>query len=329
MTCLGLLVCVELNAQTTRIDHPGKPEPGDATMHCFLAVDDGTHTLHYVNQNAPPRNWKTPFGNYCMDMQLIGDGRVLLAVDDGYREFELATGKELRMFKGLGGKTHTVERLADGRTLLGGTGLGGVKDGFIVLDTKDNVASKVPVPELSYIRHLRSTPRGTLVLAAVGRVAECTIEGKILWSAPVPGNNFKAVELDADRVLVSCGPGGRTLREIDHKGKALSETTGKDLTEGSFCGFQWIAHDHLVVANWLGHGPDHDGTSLVEYNAEGKVVWTYDAKHASFVEVIILDGLDPGVLHTQQGNARIAPDVAPKPLSPSPGSTQSSDTPRD
>ncbi len=42
-----------------------------------------------------------------MDLQLIGSNKVLLAVDDGYREFALADGKELKAFKGvLGGRTH-------------------------------------------------------------------------------------------------------------------------------------------------------------------------------------------------------------------------------
>jgi hypothetical protein len=47
----------------------------------------------------------------------------------------------------------------------------------------------------------------------------------------------------------------------------------------------------VVVANWLGHGPDHDGTVLVEYDREGRIVWRYGRPHASFVEVIVLDGI--------------------------------------
>jgi hypothetical protein len=47
----------------------------------------------------------------------------------------------------------------------------------------------------------------------------------------------------------------------------------------------------VAVANWLGHGPDHDGTVLVEYDRDGKIVWRYGRAHASFVEVIVLDGI--------------------------------------
>jgi hypothetical protein len=54
----------------------------------------------------------------------------------------------------------------------------------------------------------------------------------------------------------------------------------------------------VVVANWLGHGPDHDGTVLVEYDREGRIVWRYGRPHASFVEVIVLDGISKHGLPT-------------------------------
>jgi hypothetical protein len=276
--------------------------------HRFLAVDDGTHTLHHVDQTDSAKNWRVPFGNYCMDMQLIGNGRVLLAVDDGYKEFELATGKELKAFKGLKGSTHAVERLPDGRTILGGRGgLAGMPHGCAVLDTNDAVIGKFELPGFQWIRHLRTTTRGTLILAAAGRVGECDLDGKIVWSASVPGNNFKAVEIDSERVLVSSGPGGRTIREIDHTGKVLKTLDGAALKEGAFCGFHRLKNGNLVVANWLGHGSNHDWQGLFEYDAQGKVVWSFGVKQSSFVEVIVLDGLDTQAIHAQHTNAVLAP----------------------
>ena len=280
---------------------------GSSIKHRFLAVDDGTLSLHHVDQNDPSKNWKVPFGGYSMDLQCIGAGRVLLAVDDGYKEFALADGKELKAFKGLTGKSHSVERLADGRTLLAMRDMAGMGHGFVVLDKNDTVLGKVTLPGFQWIRHLRSTARGTLIIAAAGRVAECTLDGIILWNAAVPGNNFKAVELDEQRVLVSCGPGGRTLREIDHTGKVLKTLDGKDLKEGNFCGFQRLKNGNLVQTNWLGHGSNHDWQGIFEYDDQNKVVWSYGVKQSSFVEVIVLDDLDLSVLHAQQSNAQLAP----------------------
>ena len=283
---------------------------GSSIKHRFLAVDDGTGSLHYVDQGDPSKNWKVSIGGYSMDLQFIGSGRILLAVNDGYKEFALADGKQLKVFKGLTGSTHSVERLADGRTLLAMRDMAGIGHGFVVLDKNDAVLGKVTLPGFQWIRHLRSTVRGTLIIAAAGRVGESTLDGKLLWNTAVPGNNFKAVELDEQRVLVSCGPAGRNLREIDHSGKVLKTIDGKDLKEGSFCGFQRLKNGNLVQANWLGHGSNHDGQVLFEYDAQNKVVWSYGVKQSSFVEVIVLDDLDLNVLHAQQSNAQLAPPVA-------------------
>jgi hypothetical protein len=274
----------------------------NAITHRFLAVDDGTLTLHYVDQVEPAKSWRVKFGRYCMDMQLIGSNRVALAVDSGYREFDLADGKERKVVKGPGGLMHAMERLQDGRTVLGGRDIPSLGHGVMILDAADKVVKQFTLPGVQWIRHLRSTVRGTLIIAAVNTVLECDLDGKIIWSAAVPGNNFKAVELDEQRVLVSCGPGGRTLRTLDHAGKVLATLDGKDLKEGNFVGFQRLANGNLVVANWLGHGSEHNWLGLFEYDAAGAVVWSYGVEKSSFVEVIVLDGLDLKMLHAQQVN---------------------------
>jgi hypothetical protein len=71
------------------------PAGAAPTRHRFLAVDDGTHTLVHVDENDPARNWSVATG-YVMDMQLIGPDRVLLSVDDGFREYEVSSGKLLK-----------------------------------------------------------------------------------------------------------------------------------------------------------------------------------------------------------------------------------------
>src|ERR1017187_4943613 len=83
--------------------------------HRFLAVDDGTHTLVHVDENDPAQHWRIANG-YGMDMQLLGKGRVLLNVDDGFREYEVASGKRPKSVNGAGGKSYSVDRTTDGRT---------------------------------------------------------------------------------------------------------------------------------------------------------------------------------------------------------------------
>ena len=104
--------------------------------HRFLAVDDGTHTLVHVDENDPRRNWSVATG-YVMDMQRVGQDRVLLSVDDGFREYEVSSGKLLKSVKGVGGKAYSVYRTSAGHTILTGDDLGGQQGaGLVVYDRR-------------------------------------------------------------------------------------------------------------------------------------------------------------------------------------------------
>jgi hypothetical protein len=268
------------------------------TGHRFLAVDDGTHTLVHVDENDPARNWSVATG-YVMDMQLVGQDRVLLNVDDGFREYEVTSGKLLKSVKGDGGKSYSVYRTSDERTLLTGDDLGGQKGAcLMVYDRADRIIERKVFDGLTMLRHFRPTPEGTYLLAAVGQVVELDSQWNIVRQSKLAGNLFKAVRLANGNVLCSSGPGARFLKELNPQGVVVREIRGDQLTEGAFTGFHLQRDGHVVVANWLGHGPDHDGTVLVEYDREGNIVWRYGRPHASFVEVIVLDGSSGQALPT-------------------------------
>ena len=263
--------------------------------HRFLAVDDGTHTLVHVDETDPARNWSVSTG-YVMDMQLIGPDRVLLSVDDGFREYDVTSGKLLKSVKGAGGKCYSVHRTTSGDTLLTGDDLAAQKGAcLVVYDRADRIVEHKVFEGLIMLRHLRPTPSGSYLLTAVGQVVEVDRRWNIIRQWKVAGNLFKAVWLPNGNILVSSGPGARFLKELNPQGEGVHEIRGDQLTEGSFTGFHLQRNGNVVVANWLGHGPDHDGTVLVEYGRDGKLLWRYGRTHASFVEVIVLDYQSPDV----------------------------------
>ena len=267
------------------------PAAATSTRHRFIAVDDGTHTLVHVDENDPARNWSVATG-YVTDMQLIGQDRLLLNLDDGFREYEVASGKLLKSVKGSGGRSYSVYRTTGERTLLTGDDLGGQKGAcLVVYDRADNLIERKAFDGLTMLRHVRPTREDTYLLAAVGQVVEVDSRWNILRQSKVAGNLFKAVGLNNGNVLCSSGPGARFLKELNPQGEVVREIQGDQLKEGSFTGFHLQRDGHVVVANWLGHGPDHDGTVLVEYDHEGNIGWRYSRPHASFVEVIVLDGI--------------------------------------
>jgi hypothetical protein len=135
-------------------------------------------------------------------------------------------------------------------------------------------------------------------MTAVGQVVEVDSGWNIIQQWKVAGNLFKAIRLANGNILLSSGPGARYLKELHPQGEVVREIRGDQLAEGSFSGFHLQPNGNVVVANWLGHGPDHDGTVLVEYDRNGKIVWRYGRLHASFVEVIVLDGMTGQALPT-------------------------------
>jgi hypothetical protein len=288
MSYVSLLGWIVVTALTLVAGAPGQAAAAPV-RHRFLAVDDGTHTLVHVDENDPARNWSVATG-YVMDMQLVGPGRVLLSVDDGYREYDLASGKLLKSVKGAGGKSYSVYRTSDGHTVLTGDDLGGQKGAcLVVYDSADRIIERKVFAGMTMARHLRPTPEGHYLLAAVGQVVELDAQWNPIRQFQVAGNLFKAVRLPNGNVLCSSGPGARSLKELNPQGAVIREVRGDQLKEGSFTGFHLQRNGSVIVANWLGHGPDHDGTGLVEYDREGRIVWSYGRPHASFVEVITLD----------------------------------------
>jgi hypothetical protein len=266
--------------------------------HRFLAVDDGTHTLVYIDENEPTRNWRVATG-YVMDMQLIGPNRVLLSVDDGFREYELTSGKLLKSAKGNGGKCYSVYRSKDGRTLLTGDDLAGQKGAcLVVYDRNGTIIQRKSFDGLAMLRHLRPTTSGNYLITAIGQVVEMDPQWNPIRRWQVAGNLFKAIQLSNGNILLSSGPGARFLKELNVRGEVVREIEGTQLTEGSFTGFHVQRNGNVVVANWLGHGPDHDGAVLVEYGRDRKIVWRYGCPNASFVEVIMLDDTSEEALPT-------------------------------
>ena len=67
-----------------------------------------------------------------------------------------------------------------------------------------------------------------------------------------------------------------------------------------YAGFQILKNGNLVMSNWTGHGVKDfkPGWKLAELDKDRNVVWTWNEAFGGTVnQVIVLDGLDTGVLH--------------------------------
>jgi len=292
--------------------------------HDFLAIDEGLTQLLHVNENDPDQNWivkvapALPPGNAPRpakwnaaprDMQLVGNGRVLISHDAGYTEYDIATGKvvkELAAYKGIA----TARRLPNGDTLIAGVDLDGSK-GVVVLelDNANTIKNKTVFPG-DYVRLIRETAQGTWLMMNNTMIREGDRSGKLLheWTVPDFKHAWKALRLPNGHLLAAAGYGAFMV-ELDADGavarKFFTKETEPAEVNVNFCAmFQLMPNGNIILANWQGHGPGHgaSGKQIVEIDPAGKIVWTWsDAKIISSMQgVLVLDGLDLSKLHDER-----------------------------
>ena len=279
-------------------------------QHEFLAIDEGHATLLHIDEREQSKNWIVPIGQpAARDMQLIGDGKVLIGHHHGYSEFDIRLGRLLKEFKALEGVT-AARRQPGGHTLIAGVNIAGAT-GVVVLelDAQDREVRRVIFPG-DYVRLIRQTEQGTYLMSCNDRIREGSPDGTYLREFPVEGffHAWKALRQPNGNLIVSAGYGA-FLVELDPQGRVLRKVGGKDQVPESVRPFfyamcQLLPNGNVVVANWQGHGPGFgaSGVQLLEFDHAGKIVWTWSKADliSSLQGLLVLDGLDIARLHDER-----------------------------
>lgn len=285
----------------------------------MLLADEGNGEIHYVNLDSPGDNWtRSVDGN--RDMQLIGSNRVLISKGNGYTILDLSDGSEVKTHSGSYGVVHGARRMPDGHTWLGSEGVH-----FIELDENDEELRRISFGGYGTLRGIRITSEKTLLFGSQSRVLEGDTSGNIIWEATLNSGDlfgspqaYFVIRLADGNTMVSCGYGKRTVL-IDPDGNLIQgypaeEHTGDDgVDPGFYGGFHILSNGHVVQSNWKGHGPGNGnkGRQVIEYDADGNLVWAWEQDPdmvSSLHGVLVLDGLNTGLLHTNV-NGPLAPWV--------------------
>ncbi|NEU67896.1 hypothetical protein GK091_13475 [Spirosoma agri] len=308
VTVLGLLLQLNSTAQPSSTSYPSRQ---------LLLRDEGRSTLNFVDLAHPERNYVVaiPAGR---DLQLVGQGRVMIGTGKGYEERDIKTGAkvaELTTFDG----TIAARRLRNGSVLLVGLNWQG-KKGIVLLELDQNqtVQRTINYPDFTYVRLIRETVDGNFLLTANDQVFEGKPDGSIVWQAQLTNQKkaqhaWQAQRLGNGYTLVSGGYSANFQR-FDRKGVWVDSISGPPMVNPHFfAGFQILKSGNWVVANWQGHGPDHgaSGTQVLEYTPAGKLVWSWkqDPKKQSSIQgVLVLDGLDLNRLHVEDAQGRLVPN---------------------
>ena len=290
-----------------------------AIHHEFLAIDEGLGTLLHVDETRPERNWIVPLRQpQARDMQLAGDGRVLIGHHHGYTEFEITTGRVMKEVTSFEGVT-AARRLRNGHTRLAGVNLLGATGVVLLeLDPADAVVQERVLPG-DYVRLIRETAAGTFLMMCNTRIRETGLDGTTqrelvvdgflhAWKAVRRPNGNTIASAGYGAFMVELGPAGAVLRKFGTK-----EDVPAPVNPFFYAMFQLLPDDHLVVANWQGHGRDHgtSGVQLLEFDQRGAIVWQWSRPEmiSSLQGVLVLDGLDVHVPHDERGGimAPLAP----------------------
>jgi hypothetical protein len=278
--------------------------------HEFIAIDEGLAQLLHIDEKDPSRDWIVPIGHpQARDMQLIGNGRVLIGHHHGWSEFEIATGRILFEFTGYEGVT-AVRRQADGITILSGVDIAGAT-GVVVLELDENHAEihRAIYPG-DYVRLIRQTAQDTFLMSCNNRIREADRFGNYLREYPVDGfyHAWKSLRLANGNLIVSAGYGAFMV-ELDSAGEIVRKFGGRDQVPAEvnpffYAMFQLLPNGHIVLANWQGHGEGfgESGIQLLELDAAGEIVWHWsDSRRISSLQgVLVLDGLDISLLHDER-----------------------------
>lgn len=289
------------------------------TQRHFLLRDEGISQLAFIDEAHPEKNWYTPIPTG-RDIQLVGNGRVLVGTGNGYEEHDIATGKkvsELTSFPG----TVSARRLKNGNTMLVGANWQ-EKQGIVLVEVNPSgeVQRKIVYPGFAYVRLIRETASNTFLVTADEIVFEGDASGNITWQAKIANKDkphaWQAIRLANGETVVSTGYAA-SLQFFGKDGNLLRTITAPPAAKPNFfAGLQILPNGNYAVINWQGHGAGfgNSGTQLLEFTPEGKQAWSWQqdaAKFSSLHAVIFLDGLDTPLLHVEDSSGKLAPVKRP------------------
>lgn len=285
------------------------PKPTGQICHEFFANDNSRNELHYVNEFTPSKNWTVKVGdsgqNSPRAIQVVdstkgsGGKAVMVSIDKGFAEFDMATGALLNKVATFSGITSAL-RIPAGTT-------GSVPAGTTVLLSPTQLAyvsptgaAALPTVNMSFaaagaeIRKLERNPANghfsftKFESSTAAYVYEVTELGASVAKIKLPAGakGYNAIWVDGGKMQVSTGEKASVIT-IDATGavsatlggvNTVKDSTGAIVYTDFFSGFFRLPNGNVVAANWLGHQNPalHPNTpELLEFSPANQLVWSW------------------------------------------------------
>lgn len=286
-----------------RGDSGGSGGSGGPPMHKELILYDDDGKLWYVNNEEPAMGWSVQSGTG-RDLQLIGDGRVMLGKSNGWVEYRLSDGAMV------GGRTsfsgvQSVHRLADGRTLLATVTAGNIV--LQLVTPAGAVDETITYMGYDYVRLVRPTAAGTFLVTNDDLVFEGNSAGQVLDTWQLPGNGrhvWKAMRTANGNTVIATGYNATLEVYAPDKSRLLTMGQGAALDALDphfFADFHVMPNGHYFVVNSQADSSNASSVQLLQFDAAGELVWQQKQPSGvrSLEAAIVLDGLDTSKLHIE------------------------------
>ncbi len=298
--------------------------------HRMILSDYALGKIIHVNLDDPSKDWDLEVPGGARDIQLIGDNKMLVSTVEwsngpyGWHEVDLDTGKIVKSVVGLTSTVMSVQRLANGNTLLIGQNLlGGSGADIIETNDKKEIISRREFKGMENFRTVRRSRDGHFFVGNHRVMMEFTPDGKEVWRADGGAEPaYMALKLPNGERIMANGHGGKIFFFApDGVTKTLTISLPDiDSTHSMTAfasGFALLPNGNIVTTNWAGSTKTHgnDGPQVAEYNRKGEVVWTWKQQAnriSAIYAVLVLDNLDLSKPHDDTAGP-LAPVQTPYP----------------
>lgn len=256
----------------------------------MLLAQDGTVLWEHKAGNIHDA-WYLPNGNV-----IFADGNIKEVTPDKKVVFEYVPQEQK------GGGAFSVQRLANGNTVIGENSSGKIVEvdpaGKVIVSFQ----SKFENPEAhhNHLRMVRKTSAGTYLVchASNNVVREYNATGEIVWELKTKGLAFAGVRLANGNTVVSTL---NQVTEYDVDGKQVWEFAVSDLPDlhiQNMTGFHILPSGNLVIGCYRGYDKESgSGVGMFEITRAKVLVWKYAAPngpdHSNMGVQKLVDGAQP------------------------------------
>lgn len=259
-------------------------------QHILVMGDESRGYVHYLDQFNTNNNFSVKANRPVWDMKRVAENKYRYVHGNSFTVIDLKERKEVDTFsdKKLGGLT-TVCDLPDGGFLAGTNQKVGepAKDAVVVYRYAADRTLKFRsvYDSLRNIRMMTVLKSGEVLLSHNDGIARCTLakegseKGEIVqrYKLPRGRNAYKAIPRKEGGIWVGGGY-AETLYAYSDDGQVLKSFQAQQpdgLKNHFYGGLVEQANGNVMVANWTGHGANDSktGWQVIEFDADGKVVW--------------------------------------------------------